>query len=63
MTELSPKEIQPLAKAAGLEIATSDLDAVAHHLNALLEVVENIEAPGLEQVEPLAALPLPKETK
>jgi Asp-tRNA(Asn)/Glu-tRNA(Gln) amidotransferase C subunit len=50
-----------MAKAAGLEISISDLDAVAHHLNALLEVVEDIEAPGLEQVEPLAALPLPKE--
>ena len=63
MTELSPEEIQTLAKAAGLKIATSDLDAVAHHLNALLEVVENIEAPGLELVEPLPALPLPKETQ
>ncbi len=61
MIELSHEEIQPMAKAAGLEISISDLDAVAHHLNALLEVVEDIEAPGLEQVEPLAALPLPKE--
>ena len=63
MTELTPEEIQPLAKAAGLEIAIPDLDAVAHHLNALLEVVEDIEAPGLERVEPLPALPLPKETE
>ena len=61
MRDLSPEEVQPLAKAAGLEIATSDLEAVAHHLNALLEVLENIEATGLAQVEPLAALPLPKE--
>ena len=63
MRELSPEDVRPLAKAVGLEIATSDLQAVARHLNALLEVVEEIEAPGLQQVEPLPSLPLPKETQ
>ena len=56
MKELSPEEVQPLAKIAGLKIAPSDLNAVTNHLNALLEVVEAIEAPGLEQVEPLPVL-------
>ncbi len=63
MKDLSPEDVRPLAKAVGLEIAASDLQAVAQHLNALLEVVEEIEAPGLQQVEPLPSLPLPKETE
>ena len=63
MRELSPEDVRPLAKAVGLEIVASDLQAVAQHLNALLEVVEEIEAPGLQQVEPLPSLPLPKETE
>ena len=62
MKELSPEDVQALAKAAGLEIAASDLGAVAHQLNALLEAVEAIEAPGLEQVEPLPAPLFPRET-
>lgn len=63
MRELSPEDLRPLAKAAGLEISDSDLLSVAHHLNALLETVEDIEAPGLELVEPMPVLPFPKETE
>ena len=56
MKDLSPGEVKAIAKANRLDVPASELDAVTNHLNALLEVVEAIEAPGLEQIEPLPVL-------
>ncbi len=53
MSELSESDIRALAKAAGVEIPESLLTEVGYSLNGLLETLENISVPDLEQLEPL----------
>jgi Asp-tRNA(Asn)/Glu-tRNA(Gln) amidotransferase C subunit len=61
MKDLAPEEVKAVAKANGLDVPASDLEPVTNFLNAILEAVESISAPGLELVEPLPVLPFPKE--
>ena len=53
MTDLSNQEIQALGRAVGLDIQEPELTQVAYGLNAILEAMAAIEAPGLNAVEPL----------
>ena len=53
MTDLSNQEIQALGRAVGLNIQEPELTQVAYSLNAILEAMAAIEAPGLNAVEPL----------
>ncbi len=60
MTDLSDQEIQALGRAVGLDIQEPELTQVAYSLNAILEAMAAIEAPGLNAVEPLPlSLPEP----
>jgi hypothetical protein len=42
-----------MGHAVGLEIQDPELSEVTHSLNALLETLEEINPPGLNDVEPL----------
>ena len=53
MPDLTNEEIRALGHAVGLEIQEPDLTEVAHSLNALLEALDGITPPGLDEVEPL----------
>ena len=53
MAELPESDIRALAKAAGVEIPEHLLTEVGYSLNGLLETLENISVPDLEQIEPL----------
>ena len=53
MSDLTDSEILTLAKAAGITIPTHLVTEVGYSLNGLLEALENIDAPGVEAVEPL----------
>ena len=53
MTDLSNQEIQALGRAVGLDIQEPELTQVSYSLNAILEAMAAIEAPGLNAVEPL----------
>jgi len=53
MADLSREDIQALGRAAGLDIQEPELTEVMHSLNALLESLDAINPPGLEEVEPL----------
>ena len=53
MVDLTNDEIRALGHAVGLEIQEPELTEVAHSLNALLEALDEINPPGLENVEPL----------
>ena len=46
MTDLSNQEIQALGRAVGLDIQEPELTQVAYSLNAILEAMAAIEAPG-----------------
>ncbi len=56
MSDLSESNIRALAKAAGVEIPEHLLTEVGYSLNGLLETLENISVPDLEQMEPLPVI-------
>jgi Asp-tRNA(Asn)/Glu-tRNA(Gln) amidotransferase C subunit len=60
MAGLSNLEVQALGRAVGLDIQEPELSQVAHSLNAILESMEEINAPGVNAVEPLPVI-LPQE--
>jgi Asp-tRNA(Asn)/Glu-tRNA(Gln) amidotransferase C subunit len=53
MDELSSHEIAALAKAVDLEISEVDLDQVAMSLNAILQLMDEIDIPMSNLVEPV----------
>jgi Asp-tRNA(Asn)/Glu-tRNA(Gln) amidotransferase C subunit len=53
MVGLSNQEVQALGRAVGLDIQEPELSQVAHSLNAIRELMEEIDAPGVNAVEPL----------
>ncbi|MAM65909.1 MAG: hypothetical protein CL702_05935 [Chloroflexi bacterium] len=53
MEDLTNPEIQALGRAVGLDIQEPELTEVAHSLNAILEMMDEIEVPGVNAVEPL----------
>lgn len=53
MADLTQDDIRSMGKAVGLDIQEPELTEVMHSLNALLESLDAINPPGLENVEPL----------
>ena len=53
MTDLSNTEVKSLARAVGLEIEEPLLTEVAHNLNALRELIDEVSPAALDQIEPL----------
>ena len=53
MPDLTTDEIKAMGHAVGLEIEEPELTEAAHSLNALLEALEEINPPGLDEGEPL----------
>ncbi len=53
MAELSNEDVRTLGKAVNLDIQESDITDIAHSLNAILEAMDGIDIPGLNDVEPL----------
>ena len=60
MADLTEEQIRALGIAAGVDIPENDLAEVSYSLNALLEALDEIHVPGLEDVEPLSVRP-PKD--
>ncbi len=53
MEDLTNIEIQALGRSVGLDIQEPELTEVAYSLNAILEMMDEIELPGVHAVEPL----------
>ena len=53
MVDLTKEEVRALGHAVGLEIQDPELAEVTYSLNAILEALEEINPPGLENIEPL----------
>ncbi len=53
MADLTKDEVRALGHAVGLEIQDPELTEVTYSINALLESLDAINPPGLENVEPL----------
>ena len=63
MPDLTNDEIRALGHAVRLEIEEPELTEVAHSLNALLEALDEINPPGLDEVEPLPIILPPPPTQ
>jgi hypothetical protein len=57
MADLSKDEIRSLGRAVGLEIPEPLLTEVTYNLNALRELLEEVNPPDLDKVEPLPIIP------
>lgn len=53
MPDLSNDEIHALGRSVGLDIQEPELTQVGYGLNAILEAMASIDAPGVNSVEPL----------
>ena len=53
MADLTETEILALAKASGITIPSDLLPEVGYSLNGLLEALDQIDVPGIDEVEPL----------
>ena len=53
MADLNKDEIRAMGHAVGLEIEDPELTEVTYSLNTLLESLDAINPPGLNDVEPL----------
>ena len=53
MEDLTNLEVNALGRAVGLDIQEPELTEVAHSLNAILEMMDEIDLPGINAVEPL----------
>ena len=57
MADLSKDEVKSLGRAVGLDIAEPLLTEVTYNLNALRELLDSVNPPGLDQLEPLPIVP------
>jgi hypothetical protein len=57
MPDLSKDDIKSLGRAAGLDIGEPHLTEVTYNLNALRDLLEAVNPPGLDEVEPLPIIP------
>tara|TARA_Y100000758_G_C15914961_1_gene372928 strand:- start:345 stop:557 length:213 start_codon:yes stop_codon:yes gene_type:complete len=53
MTDLTKEEVRSLGKAAGIELQEPHLTEVTYNINALRELLDQVQPEGLETVEPL----------
>lgn len=53
MADLTEAEILTLARAAGVAIPPELVAEVGYSLNGVLEALDNIDIPGLDEIEPL----------
>ena len=60
MADLTKEEIVALGHAVGLEIQDPELSEVTYSLNALLEALDGINPPELENIEPLPIILPPR---
>ena len=60
MADLTKDEVKALGHAVGLEIQDPELTEVTYNLNALLEALDEINPPGLAEVEPLPIIMPPR---
>jgi hypothetical protein len=53
MIDLTKDKVRALGHAVGLEVQDPELTEVTYSLNALLQALDAINPPGLDNVEPL----------
>ena len=62
MADLTQNEVKSLGLAVGLELEEPLLTEVTYNLNALQELLDDVNPPGLDQVEPLPIIIPPERS-
>ena len=57
MADLSTTDVKSLGRAVGLELEEPLLTEVAYNLNALRELLDDVNPSALDQIEPLPIIP------
>jgi Asp-tRNA(Asn)/Glu-tRNA(Gln) amidotransferase C subunit len=57
LSKLSNDEVVALARASGIALTEPELTEVAHYLNAVIAAMEEIDEPGLNDLDPM---PMPR---
>jgi hypothetical protein len=57
MADLSKADIKSLGRAVGLELEEPLLTEVTYNLNALRELMDDVNPSELDQIEPLPIIP------
>jgi hypothetical protein len=57
MADLSPDDVKSLGLAVGIDMQEPLLTEVTHNINALRELIEDVDVPELVRVEPLPVIP------
>jgi hypothetical protein len=57
MADLTQNDVKSLGRVVGLELEEPLLTEVTYNLNALRELIDHVNPPGLDQVEPLPIIP------
>jgi hypothetical protein len=57
MADLSKVDIKSLGRAVGLELEEPLLTEVTYNLNALRELIDDVNPSELDQIEPLPIIP------
>ena len=57
MADLSTENVKSLGLAVGIEIEEPLLTEVTYNLNALRNLLEETDPPGLDEMEPLPIVP------
>lgn len=57
MADLSPEDVKTLGRAVGIHLDEPLLTEVTYNLNAIRELLDSVNPPGLDQVEPLPIIP------
>lgn len=57
MPDLSKAEIKSMGRVVGIDIQEPLLTEVGYNLNALRDLIEGLNPPGLADVEPLPIIP------
>ena len=61
--QVSPQELQLLARLAGFEIAPEQLERVAEQVATVLQSIGQLDAKELHDVEPAPVFPMPWKTE
>ena len=57
MADVSTDEVKSLGRTGGIDLDEPLLTEITYNLNALRDLLEDVNPPGLDQVEPLPIIP------
>ena len=57
MTDLTPDDVKALGAAVGIDMQEPLLTEVTHNINAIRDLIDDVDLPELPGVEPLPVIP------